>query len=198
MSTIVFAGAAQFAAVGYVVERAGLAGGHPADRAAQRAPPALLGGPRAVAPRGPAPRRALMAHLLTDEAFALSHRPLLADRPDRRARLLDRRDRLDVHPVEPGHAGRGDHRRPDPGSDPARARRRLPGGDDRPRGRADHRPTRAGRGTRRRRSSRLPPALPSGRRSGSSAAGSVGPLLGMAVPGPAARRATHDSAAGLP
>ena len=112
MSTIVFAGAAQFAAVGYVVERSGLARGHPADRAAQCPPPALLGGPRA---RGSAtsraPRRALMAHLLTDEAFALSiaHFERIG-RADERGYWIAA-DRLHVHPVEPGDPGRGDHRR---------------------------------------------------------------------------------------
>ena len=45
MSTIVFAGAAQFAAVGYVASGAGLAGHHPADGPPERAPPALFRGP---------------------------------------------------------------------------------------------------------------------------------------------------------
>ena len=48
MSTIVFAGAAQFAAVGYVAGGLPWPGDHPADGAAQRPPPALLGGPAAV------------------------------------------------------------------------------------------------------------------------------------------------------
>ena len=51
MSVIVFAGAAQFAAVGYVASGLRLAGHHPADRAAQRPAPALLRGAGAVAAR---------------------------------------------------------------------------------------------------------------------------------------------------
>ena len=91
MSVIVFAGAAQFAAVGYVASglawpgiillTALLNARHLLYSAALR--PWL----RDV----PLPRRAVMAHLLTDEAFALVDQPLPADRSDRRARLLDRR-----------------------------------------------------------------------------------------------------------
>ncbi len=47
-----------------------------------------------------------MAHVLTDEAFALSIAHFRRHRPGRRPGLLDRRHRLDVHPVEPGHARR--------------------------------------------------------------------------------------------
>ena len=72
MSTIVFAGAAQFAAIGYVA--AGLA--WPAIalltlllNARHLLYSAALGPWMAEVPR---PRRAVMAHLLTDEAFALS------------------------------------------------------------------------------------------------------------------------------
>ena len=72
MSTIVFAGAAQFAAIGYVV--AGLA--WPAIalltlllNARHLLYSAALGPWMTDVPR---PRRALMAHVLTDEAFALS------------------------------------------------------------------------------------------------------------------------------
>jgi len=72
MSTIVFAGAAQFAAVGYVV--GGLAWpGVVLLTALLNARHLLYSA--ALAPRlkgVPAARRALMAHLLTDEAFALS------------------------------------------------------------------------------------------------------------------------------
>ncbi len=72
MSTIVFAGAAQFAAVGYVV--GGLAWpGVILLTALLNARHLLYSA--ALAPRLreiPAPRRALMAHLLTDEAFALT------------------------------------------------------------------------------------------------------------------------------
>ena len=83
MSTIVFAGAAQFAAVGYVASglawpgiillTALLNARHLLYSAALR--PWL----RDV----PLPRRAVMAHLLTDETFALVDQPLPADRPDR-------------------------------------------------------------------------------------------------------------------
>jgi predicted branched-subunit amino acid permease len=72
MSTIVFAGAAQFAAIGYVA--AGLA--WPAIalltlllNARHLLYSAALGPWMADVPR---PRRAVMAHLLTDEAFALA------------------------------------------------------------------------------------------------------------------------------
>jgi 4-azaleucine resistance transporter AzlC len=72
MSLIVFAGAAQFAAVGYVV--GGLAWpGVILLTALLNARHLLYSA--ALAPRLkeiPAPRRALMAHVLTDEAFALS------------------------------------------------------------------------------------------------------------------------------
>jgi 4-azaleucine resistance transporter AzlC len=72
MSLIVFAGAAQFAAVGYVVS--GLAWpGVILLTALLNARHLLYSA--ALAPRlreVPAPRRALMAHVLTDEAFALS------------------------------------------------------------------------------------------------------------------------------
>ncbi|MGZ8514671.1 MAG: AzlC family ABC transporter permease, partial [Candidatus Limnocylindrales bacterium] len=72
MSLVVFAGAAQFAAVGYVV--GGLAWpGVILLTALLNARHLLYSA--ALAPRLreiPAPRRALMAHVLTDEAFALS------------------------------------------------------------------------------------------------------------------------------
>jgi 4-azaleucine resistance transporter AzlC len=72
MSTLVFAGAAQFAAVGYVV--GGLAWpGVILLTALLNARHLLYSA--ALAPRLkviPAPRRALMAYILTDEAFALS------------------------------------------------------------------------------------------------------------------------------
>jgi 4-azaleucine resistance transporter AzlC len=72
MSTLVFAGAAQFAAIGYVA--GGLAWpGVILLTALLNARHLLYAA--ALAPRLkpiPAPRRALMAHLLTDEAFALS------------------------------------------------------------------------------------------------------------------------------
>ena len=90
-----------------------------------------------------------MAHLLTDEAFALSigHFRRLG-RTDERGYWIAR-DRLDVHPVEPRDARRRPARRPDPGPGPVRHRRHLPGGDDRARGRAHHRAARAGRRDRR-------------------------------------------------
>ena len=140
MSVIVFAGAAQFAAVGYV------ASGLPwpgiilltfllnARHLLYSA--ALAPWLRSV----PFTRRAVMAHVLTDEAFALtiSH-----------FRRLGRTDEwgywiaaigVDLHPVEPRHDRRGRHRGADPGSGAARHRHHLPGRDGRPGGRADHRP----------------------------------------------------------
>lgn len=72
MSLIVFAGAAQFAAVGYVV--GGLAWpGVILLTALLNARHLLYSAALAPSLRAiPAPRRALMAHVLTDEAFALS------------------------------------------------------------------------------------------------------------------------------
>ncbi len=108
MSTIVFAGAAQFAAVGYVAT--GLA--WPAIillTALLNARHLLYSA--ALAPVAPRPvprrRRAVMAHLLTDEAFALSisHFRRLG-RTDERGYWIGG-DRRDVHPVEPRHARRG-------------------------------------------------------------------------------------------
>ncbi len=104
MSTIVFAGAAQFAAVGYVASglawpgiillTALLNARHLLYSAALR--PWL----REV----PLPRRAVMAHLLTDEAFALSISHF------RRIGRTDERGYWlgaivgDLHPVEPRDA----------------------------------------------------------------------------------------------
>ena len=96
--------------------------------------------------------RAVAAHLLTDESFALSiaHFRRLG-RSDAWGYWFAR-DRVDVHPLE--------HSRRSPGVmlggqilDPARLghRRHLPGGDDRALGRPHHRPARARRGDRRRR-----------------------------------------------
>ena len=130
-------------------DRAGVAGHHPADGPAQRAPPALFRGAVALAPRraatpasgdGPPPDRRVVRAV---------DQPLPAARPDRRARLLDRGGRRDVHPVEPRHARRRDPRGADPGSGAPRHRRHLPGRHDRPGRRADHGPARAGRGHRR-------------------------------------------------
>ena len=73
MSLIAFAGAAQFAAIGYVVGGHRLARSSPSDVPAQRPPRPVLGGARAVVrAHVRSPQRAAMAHLLTDEAFALS------------------------------------------------------------------------------------------------------------------------------
>ena len=164
MSVLAFAGAAQFAAVGYVATGLAVAGDRPADRPAQRAPPALLGGAGAVAPRRPvrAAGRS-MAHLLTDEAFALAigHFRRLG-RPDEWGYWFGAIV-VDVHPVEPGDAGRGGPRRRDRRPDPVRARHRVPGGDDRPGGRpaspvARGRRRRDGRDRRRRRGTAREPS----------------------------------------
>ena len=154
MSTIVFAGAAQFAAVGYVASGlawpgiillTALLNARHLLYSAALAPWLRERAVRAPGGDGPPPdRRGLRA----------GDQPLPADRPDRRTRLLDRGVRRDLHPVEPGDAGRGRARRPDPGPGPAGHRRHLPGGHDRPRGRAHHRPARAGRRDRRRRGRR--------------------------------------------
>ena len=149
MSVFAFAGAAQFAAVGYV---------------ASGVPWAVIGiltgllnarhvlYSAALAPwfRGRSfGERAVAAHVLTDESFALSIAHF---------RRLGRFDAfgywfaaigVDVHPVVLRDArGRPDRRRDRrPGA--ARHRRDLPGGDGRARGRADHRAARARRGRRR-------------------------------------------------
>ena len=150
MSTLVFAGAAQFAAVGYVA--GGLAWpGIVLLTALLNARHLLYSAALApwlrevpfVAPGGDGPspdRRGLRA----------GDRPLPADRPDRRTGLLDRGIRGDVHPVEPRDDGRGRARRPDPGPGAVRHRRHLPGGHGRSGGRAHHRPARARRRDRRR------------------------------------------------
>ena len=184
MSTSCSAGAAQFAAVGYVASGLRLAGRRPADGAAQRPPPALLGRPRPwlrdvpfVAPRRdgpPADRRGVRA----------VDRPLPAARADRRVGLLDRRRSSRTFiPWNLATARRRGPRRPDPGPGPVRHRHHLPGGDDRPRGRADHRSARARRGHRRggrRRGRRLlsSPAI------GIVVGGLVGPASGCSCPGP--------------
>ena len=136
MSTLAFAGAAQFAAVGYVA--GGLAWpGVVLLTALLNARHLLYSA--ALAPwlkDRPFVERAVAAHLLTDEAFALSMGHF---------RRLGRADMwgywfagigVDVHPVEPRDAGRGDGRRLDPGAGAVRDRRDLPGRDDRARGRA--------------------------------------------------------------
>ncbi len=106
MSLIVFAGAAQFAAVGYVA--GGLAWpGVILLTALLNARHLLYSAAMAPWLRDrPVGKRAVMAHLLTDEAFALSiaHFRRIGRADDRG--LLDRRRRVDVHPLEPGHPGR--------------------------------------------------------------------------------------------
>ena len=112
MSMIVFAGAAQFAAVGYVASglawpgivllTALLNARHLLYSAALA--PWLRSVPlRPARGDGPPPDR---------RGVRAVDRPLPADRPGRRARLLDRGHRLDLHPVEPRDAGRRPARRP--------------------------------------------------------------------------------------
>ena len=150
MSVIVFAGAAQFAAVGYVASglawpgiillTALLNARHLLYSASLRpwlqrraTPPSRGDGP-------PPDRRGIRA----------LDQPLPADRPDRRARLLARRrSSATFIPWNLATPRRGAPGRADPRSGAARHRRHLPGRDDRARGRADHRPARAGRGDRR-------------------------------------------------
>ena len=106
MSVFAFAGAAQFAAVGYVASGAPWPGIGPPDRAPQRPPPPLLRGAGAVVP-GAAVRRAGRRRARPDRRGVRAvDRPLPAARPGRRVRLLVRRDRRHVHPVEPRDAGR--------------------------------------------------------------------------------------------
>ena len=150
MSTIVFAGAAQFAAIGYVVSGLAWPGDRPADRPAECAPPAVFGRARAVAAEravlasrrdgAPADRRGLRP----------DDRPLSTDRADRRARLLDRR--RSARPSSRGISRRWPACCSAPRSGPGALRHRhhLPGGHDRARGRADHRPAGARGGHRRR------------------------------------------------
>ena len=154
MSVIVFAGAAQFAAVGYVAS--GLAWpGIILLTALLNARHLLYSAALAPWLRGsPVGRRAAMAHLLTDEAFALaiSHFRRIG-RADERGYWFG----AFVVTFIPWNlatlAGRRP-RRPDPGPGAVRHRRHLPGRHDRAGGRPDHRPARAGRGHRRRRASR--------------------------------------------
>ena len=182
MSVIVFAGAAQFAAVGYV------ASGLPWPGIILLT--FLLNARHLLYSAALAPwlrdlpfaRRAVMAHLLTDEAFALTHQPLPAARPDRRVGLLGRGDRGDVHPVEPRDDRRGRPRCADPGPGAARHRHHLPGRDDRPRGRAHHRPARARRGASSGRASRSRSRSSSSPSIGIVTGGVVGPLVGLLVP----------------
>ena len=145
MSVLVFAGAAQFAAVGYVA--GGLAWpGVILLTALLNARHLLYSA--ALAPwlrDRPVAKRAVMAHVLTDEAFALSiaHFRRLGRADDRGYWIAA--SRRDVHPVEPGHAGGRRPRRPDRGPVALRPRRRLPGSDGRPVRRAHQRPARARR-----------------------------------------------------
>ena len=121
MSVLVFGGASQFAAVGYVAS--GLAWpGIVLLTALLNARHLLYSAALAPWLSGvPFRRRAVMAHLLTDEAFALSIGHF------RRLGYTDAwgywigRDRVDVHPVDTGDGRRGHPRRPDPGPSAARA-----------------------------------------------------------------------------
>ena len=149
MSSIVFAGAAQFAAVGYVAS--GLAW------------PAIvlltfllnarhLLYSAALAPwfrHVPFWRRAVMAHLLTDEAFALTiaHFRRLG-RTDERGYWVAAIVATFIPWNIATLRGVGARWR-DPGPEPLRHRHHLPGGHDRPGGRADHRSAGDRRGDRR-------------------------------------------------
>ena len=154
------------------------------DVPAQRPPPPLLGRAGAVVrATARSPRRAAMAHLLTDEAFALVDRPLPAARAGRRAGLLDRaRSCATFIPWNlatlAGVTLGGQI------ADPARLghRRHLPGRDGRPRRRPDHRPPRARRGGRRRRRSASSSALAVSPSAGIIAGGVLGPFVGLLVP----------------
>ena len=101
MSVIVFGGAAQFAAVGYVASGLAWPGDRAADRTAERPPPALLRCPRAVAARGAVRPSRGDGPSADRRVVRAVDRPLPAARADRRVGLLDRRGRLHVHPLEP-------------------------------------------------------------------------------------------------
>ena len=88
-----------------------LVGDRPPHGLPQRAPPAVLGGPRAVPPRRSRWVRARHGPPADRRGVRAGDRPLPAHRPGRRARLLDRRDREHVHPVERRDARRRDDRR---------------------------------------------------------------------------------------
>ena len=196
MSVLVFAGAAQFAAVGYVAGGLSVAGDRPADGAPQRAPPALRRGARARAHATcRAPRRALMAHLLTDEASrsSIAHFRRIG-RADVRGYWIGAIvstfipwNLATLAGVTLGGA--------DPGPGALRHRRHLPGRDGRAGRRADHGPARAGRGDRRRRR-RLwrVGARVGARRPGSSPAASSGRWSGW----PCRPRAGEHGRAGRP
>ena len=109
-------------------------------------------------------------------------RPLPAAGPGRPGGLLAGRDRVDVHPLEPGHDPGGPGRPVHPGPAGAGDRHRLPGRDGRSRGRAGQRPARGGRGGRRRRSAQSSIGLAWDSRLGVVVGGLVGPLVGLAIP----------------
>ena len=129
MSLIVFAGAAQFAAVGYVA--AGLPW-LPIVVLTFFLNARHLLYSASLAPRlrhVPLVQRAAMAHFLTDEAFALAathfHRVGRVDIPGYWIGAVGGR----VHPVERGDDRRLPARRRDPGPVGLRPRHRVPGGD---------------------------------------------------------------------
>ena len=175
-----------------------LAVDRPPDRPRQRPPRPLLGGARAVAAGQPRRERAAMAHVLTDEAFALSLVHF------RRLGFADRRGywlaaiggvfipwNLATLVGYLGGAG-------DPGSRGAGARHRLPGrhgragrrpGDRAPRGRA-------ARGRRRHRARRRPRGRPA--RRASSPAACSGPAARPGGPAPRRGRPGARRAAGRP
>ena len=139
MSVFAFAGAAQFAAVGYVASGVpwfvigvltGLLNARHVLYSAALAPWFRGRGLRGAGRGGPRPDR---------RGVRPVDRPLPAAGPVRRVRLLVCRDRRHVHPVVPRDARRGAPRRGHRRPGAPRHRRDLPGGDDRPRGRADHR-----------------------------------------------------------
>ena len=149
MSTIVFAGAAQFAAVGYVASR-------PAWPVIVLLT-ALLNARHLLYSAALAPwlrhvpfwRRAVMAHLLTDEAFALTIAHFQrVGRTDERGYWIAAIGATFIPWNIATFAGSvlGGA---DPGPDPVRHRHHLPGRDDRAGGGPGHRAARARRGDRR-------------------------------------------------
>ena len=190
MSVFAFAGAAQFAAVGYVAQGLPwLPDRHP-DVLPQRPPPAVQRVARPAAARRPLPPPGGDGPRPHRRGVRARRDALPPPRARGRAGLLDRRRGGGVHPLEPCDDCRVPAGQRDPGSVGLRPRRRVPCGHGGPRGRTHDgasRDRRRGRG-RRDRGGALPLLGPS---VGIVAGGLLGPLVGMVVPAREVGTAVH-------